>query len=150
MFHNENAFTAFRGEIMLPLEHGAVYYDGMADVSYALPVREEQGKKYVEIELLPYNACVILDRDSSGLLPYRKLSEELSACGVQKNLDGAWNYGITTEKKFPELIDSVPSGDAECNPALLYDRCDLWGYLCHGLRCGAVVPGVGRMGLAAV
>ncbi len=106
MFHNENAFTAFRGEIMLPLEHGAVYYDGMADVSYALPVREEQGKKYVEIELLPYNACVILDRDSSGLLPYRKLSEELSACGVQKNLDGAWNYGITTEKKFPEPVDS--------------------------------------------
>lgn len=105
MFHNENAFDTFRGRIALPITHGAVYYDGMEDACYALPVQKEDGRCYVELELRPFNACVIFDRDSSGLPQYQMLSEKLSACGVQTVLDGPWKYALATEKQFPNAAD---------------------------------------------
>ena len=104
MFHNENAFDTFCGEIALPLTRGAVYYDGMEDAYYALPVRREGGQSYVRIELMPFNSCIIFDREGDGLPGYEMLSEMLSACSPQVISHGAWSYALTTEKDFPKAI----------------------------------------------
>lgn len=106
MFHNECAFDTFRGEIALPLACGAVYYDGMEDVSYELPVRKENGQSYVEIELAPCQSCLILDQKGGGLPVYEMLSAKLSACDGQIISDGPWSYALATEKQFPNTTDA--------------------------------------------
>lgn len=106
MFHNESAFDPFQGEIALPLVRGAVFYDGMEDACYALPVREECGQKFVRIELAPCASCVIIDRDSSDLPVYEMLSEKLSACDANTRLEGSWSYALATEKQFPRTTDA--------------------------------------------
>lgn len=104
VFHNESAFTGFKGEIALPLVHGAVFYDPMEDAYYKLPVREEAGMSYVKIELPIYHLGVILDRDSRDLPEYQMLSDQLALCNRVKELTGAWEYALSTEEHFPDTM----------------------------------------------
>lgn len=108
VFHNESAYDTYRGEIMLPLENEAVYYDGMDDCYYQLPVRKEEGKKLVEIELAPYQLGVIIDMKSGVYPKYRKLSEKLSACPECRKISGSWRFSVATEKQYPKFTIPEP------------------------------------------
>lgn len=125
VFHNESAFEVFKGAIEVPIKHVAVYYDGMEDAYYRLPVKEENGVKTIELEIRPYGLGMVLDMEEEqlsaltearnisdinermqGILPeYRMLSERLADCKEKKLLEGAWSYAIATEEKYPWFME---------------------------------------------
>lgn len=131
VFQNESAFDIFQGEIELPINHEAIYYDGMEDKYYRLPVKEENGVKTIALELHPYGLGMVLDVEAGVLaqlaaqqvnkslgaengaanqneteLPeYQMLSEKLADCAEKKKIEGAWTYAIATEEKFPWFME---------------------------------------------
>ena len=103
VFHNEGAFATFLGEIALPLKGNAVYYDGMTDTYYKLPVRKEGEMSYVTVEIAPFGLGMILDvAEAVDNLPaYATLSEIIAACKDVAVLEGPWNYACAKEEELP-------------------------------------------------
>jgi hypothetical protein len=103
MLNNESAFQVYRGEVKLPLKHGAVYYDGMKNEFYRMKVSERGGDQYVAIELSPYGSCIIFDANEKELPVYKTYTEKLGEGRSKMNLSEGWTYSLTTEKQYPNF-----------------------------------------------
>ena len=103
MLNNESAFQIYRGEVKLPLKHGAVYYDGMKNEFYRMKVSERGGDKYVALELAPYGSCIIFDANEEELPLYKTYTEMLGKGMDKMNLSEGWKYSLATEKQYPNF-----------------------------------------------
>lgn len=95
LFHNENMYQSYEGDLLLPLKQGAVLYDGMEDQYYALQTEAAGEMTRVRVEIPIYGMCVILDRKpdadmAAAVYP----AEAISACSVCMDISEGWKYSL--------------------------------------------------------
>ncbi|WP_256758092.1 sugar-binding domain-containing protein [Cohnella sp. WQ 127256] len=106
MFQNESAYETFRGEIELPIEGAAIIYYGLEDRYERLRTRKEAQKIVIELELQPYESCVILEcteEQASKYDYYIPHSDKLAACSSQIDLSANWGYALVHNKAYPHF-----------------------------------------------
>ncbi len=95
LFHNENMYHSYEGDILLPLKRGAVLYDGMEDEYYALRTEPAGALTRVRVEIPIYGMCMILDKEpDAGMKKAVYSSEEIASCSTCIDISGGWSYSL--------------------------------------------------------
>ncbi|MDQ0972235.1 hypothetical protein QFZ31_002113 [Neobacillus niacini] len=108
MFQNESAQETFSGEIELNNEEFAIVYNGLENTFENLPVRKENGKAIIYLELKPYESCVVFISDeeqASGFRDYHPVSMKLSDCVKTIDLSTDWKYSLVKNIEYPNFGD---------------------------------------------
>ncbi|MFB3159880.1 glycosyl hydrolase [Neobacillus sp. 179-J 1A1 HS] len=108
MFQNESAYETFSGEIELTNGEFAIVYNGLENTFENLPVRKENGKAIIYLELKPYESCVVFVSDeeqASEFRDYRPVSMKLSECEETIDLSTDWNYSLVKNIEYPNFGD---------------------------------------------
>jgi len=106
MFQNESAHETFSGETELTNGEFAIVYNGLENKHENLPIRKENGKSNIFLELRPYESCIVFvsDDELAGVFGnYRPLSVKLSECAEERNLSLEWNYSLVKNKEYPNF-----------------------------------------------
>lgn len=106
MFQNESAHGTFSGEIELPEGESAIVYHGLENTFENLPVRTENGKAIINLELKPYESCVVIvsdDTQAREFRAYRPFSMKLSECEETMDLSTDWKYSLVKNIEYPNF-----------------------------------------------
>ncbi|MEH7073509.1 sugar-binding domain-containing protein [Neobacillus drentensis] len=106
MFQNESAFDTFSGEIELSLGESAIIYNSLENKFENLPVRKENGRDIIYLELNPYESCVVFassEEHADNFETYIPFATKLSSCKSSLDLSSDWNYSLVKNKEYPNF-----------------------------------------------
>jgi hypothetical protein len=106
MFQNESAYETFSGEIELSIGEYAIVYNGLENKFEKLPVRKENGKGIIYLELKPYESCVVFESDQEHAVNFEKyipFSAKQATCKNHIDLSSDWNYSLVKNKEYPNF-----------------------------------------------
>jgi len=111
MLQNESSYEVFRGQIELPTgEHEqAIIYDAFEQTFERLKVTKIDKVNYIELELHPYQSCVIIpctEQQASSYPYYMPLTDKLAGCRKQFDLSSNWTYALTDNASYPKFSES--------------------------------------------
>jgi hypothetical protein len=106
MFQNESAYETFSGEIELSIGEYAIVYNGLENKFEKLPVRKENDKGTIYLELKPYESCVVFESDQEHAVNFEKyipFSAKQATCKNHIDLSSDWNYSLVKNKEYPNF-----------------------------------------------
>jgi len=106
MFQNESAYETFSGEIELSIGEYAIVYNGLENKFEKLPVRKENGKGIINLELKPYESCVVFESNQEHAVNFEKyipFSAKQATCKNHIDLSSDWNYSLVKNKEYPNF-----------------------------------------------
>ncbi|MBT2654762.1 hypothetical protein J7E81_05800 [Bacillus sp. ISL-18] len=106
MFQNESAHETFSGEIELSGGEFAIIYNGLENKFEKIEVRKVNGKSIINLELRPYDSCVLFVSDGSlngEFEKYRPYSIKLNECKETIELSKGWNYSLVKNMDYPNF-----------------------------------------------
>ncbi|MBT2721135.1 sugar-binding domain-containing protein [Bacillus sp. ISL-46] len=106
MFQNESAHETFSGEIELAIGEAAIIYNGLENTFENIPVKNENGKDIIYLELKPYESCVVVassEEQAGKFEKYIPYSIKLANCKNSIDLSSDWNYSLVKNIDYPNF-----------------------------------------------
>jgi hypothetical protein len=106
MFQNESAHEIFSGDIELSGGEFAIIYNGLENKFEKIEVRKVNGKSIINLELRPYDSCVLFVGDEAldgEYEKYRPFSIKLNECDETIDLSKGWNYSLVNNINYPNF-----------------------------------------------
>lgn len=106
MFNNESAYETFKGKIKIDIKNNALIYDGLNDDYKNIKVEKVKEESFIEIELRPYESCLIIDSEKEVNNYYLPMQNRLEECNKEINISNNWECSLINIKQYP-LVSEV-------------------------------------------
>ncbi|MEH7094123.1 glycosyl hydrolase [Neobacillus vireti] len=106
MFQNESAHETFSGDIELSGGEFAIIYNGLENKFEKIEVLKVNGKSIINLELKPYESCVLFVSDvtlDGEYEKYRPYTTKLNQCEETIDLSKGWNYSLVKNIEYPNF-----------------------------------------------
>lgn len=107
MFNNESAYETFKGKIKIDIKNNALIYDGLNDDYKNIKVQKVKEESFIEIELKPYESCLIIDSEKEVNNYYLPMQNRLEECNKEINISNNWECSLINIKQYPLVSEMM-------------------------------------------
>lgn len=107
MFNNESTYDTFNGKIRLNIKNNAILYDVLENKYKNINVVRDKNETVIELELKPYESCIVIDSDKICDLEYESQEFQLKKCNKIIDIGERWNCALIKNKDYPRQTEDI-------------------------------------------
>ena len=107
MFNNESTYDTFNGKIRLNIKNNAILYDVLENKYKNINVVRDKNETVIELELKPYESCIVIDSDKICDLEYESQEFQLKKCNKIIDIGKRWNCALIKNKDYPRQTEDI-------------------------------------------
>lgn len=107
MFNNESSYNTFNGKIKLDIKNNALLYDAFENKYKNVKVERNEKGTFIELELKPYESCIIIDSNKTSDLEYKTQQSQLEKCNKLIDISNKWECELIKIKEYPNATEKI-------------------------------------------